>query len=156
MTLGQLLKKWPLIAFAIIVVCFVILKIFNYYHWPETVITVSNSPIKVLVADTPEHWLKGWSDRPDMGNHDGMLFRFLMRDTHAMVMRDMGFALDIIWLDDGKIVDMAPNVAPEGGRSEAQLTVYRPRLPATAVLELPSGFIAQMGLKIGDTVDLEE
>jgi uncharacterized membrane protein (UPF0127 family) len=89
-----------------------------------------------------------------MGNHGGMLFKFLNRDRYAMVMRDMEFALDIIWLDDGRIVDMAPNVAPEDGRSEAQLTVYRPRLPATAVLELPAGFIAQKGLKIGDTVDL--
>lgn len=151
---GQLLKKWPLIAFAIIVICFVILKIYNYCHWPEAIITVSNSPIKVLVADTPEHWLKGWSDRRDMGGYDGMLFKFLARDSYAMVMRDMEFALDIIWLDDSKIVDMAPNVAPEDGRSEAQLTVYRPRLPATAVLELPAGFIAQKGLKIGDTVDL--
>jgi uncharacterized membrane protein (UPF0127 family) len=156
MTTGKLLKNWPLIAFAIIVVCFVILKVYNYCHWPEMVIMVSNSPVKVLIADTPEHRLKGWGDRPDMGDHGGMLFRFLTRDTHAMVMRDMKFALDIIWLDEGQIVDMAPNVQPEDGRSEAQLTVYRPRLPATAVIELPAGFIAQKGLKIGDTIDLGE
>lgn len=150
----KLFKFWPLVAFAIIIACFAVLKVYNYFYWPELTITVADSRLNVLVADTPEHWLKGWSGRENMGSHHGMLFRFIIRDDHGIVMRDMNFPLDIIWLDSGQIVDMAPNVSPEKGRSEDELTVYRPRLPANAVLELPAGFITEKGLKIGDTVNL--
>jgi uncharacterized membrane protein (UPF0127 family) len=71
-----------------------------------------------------------------------------------MVMRDMNFPLDIIWLDGFTIVDMAPNLQPEKGRTEEDLTPYFARLPSTLVLEVPTGFITQNKLKIGDRIEI--
>ena len=62
--------------------------------------------------------------------------------------------MDIIWLDRGVVVDMAPNVQTEVGRSEAQLTRYYPRAAANMVLEVPAGWLAEHSLKIGDKLSL--
>ena len=71
-----------------------------------------------------------------------------------MVMRDMHFPLDIIWLDGNKIIDIAPNLPPEPGLAEEQLTIYRSRAASTLVLELPAGFMERTSLKIGDVIEI--
>ena len=83
-----------------------------------------------------------------------MLFLFDGSSRQAMLMRDTLFPLDIIWLDRGIVVDMAPNVQTEIGRSEKQLTRYYPRAPANMVLEVPAGWLAEHSLKIGDKLSL--
>jgi uncharacterized membrane protein (UPF0127 family) len=146
-------KKWHLVAFAIIIVLALGNKIYGYV-WPKTNIYINQEKIRVLVADTPAHRFKGWSGRADMGKYGGMLFIFPQSDRHAMVMRDMRFSLDIIWLNQGKIIDIAPSLVSQAGMAEDQLTVYRPRSVADMVLEVPAGFAERAGLKIGDTVEI--
>ncbi|MDD2757920.1 MAG: DUF192 domain-containing protein [Patescibacteria group bacterium] len=149
----QEVKNWHWYLLIAIVIFFAILKITDIFYWPKAEIKIGGAVIKVLVADRPTHWNKGWSDVANMGDYQGMFFKFVGKGQHVMVMRDMNFALDIIWLDGGTIVDMAPNLPPEKGVLEGDLTRYSARLPSTAVLELPAGFIASQGLKIGDKVE---
>ena len=65
-------------------------------------------------------------------------------------MRGMRFPIDIVWLSDGVVVDIAPSVPIEPGVPEADLRVYYPRLKANTVIELPAGWAEGHGLKIGD------
>ncbi len=123
-------------------------------YWPKTTLKIAGQELRVLLADTDEHRHKGWGGAKDMKKYGGMLFVFPNRGSHAMVMRDMNFPLDIVWIDNGEIVDMAPNLPPEKGYTEEQLTPYFARLPSTLVLELPAGFISENGLSIGDTVEI--
>ncbi|MFA5127528.1 MAG: DUF192 domain-containing protein [Patescibacteria group bacterium] len=146
-------KAWHLVAFGAIIAVFVILKIFLVFYTPSGQVIINEKEIKVLVANTSERWFKGLSGRDTLGEYGGMWFSFLSKDYYTMVMRDMKFPLDIIWLEDGIIVDMAPNVQPEAGTEEASLTKYRPRLPANEVLEMTAGAIEQYGLKIGDKLN---
>lgn len=145
-------KKWHLIILAIIVVSFIFLKLYDWLYWPHSEIVINERKLTVLVADTPTHWAKGWSGKNDMGNYQGMLFKFADKRQHVMVMRDMEFPLDIVWLDGNVVIDMAPGLAPEKGKQDGDLTRYGARLPSTAVLELPAGFLEANGLKIGDNV----
>ena len=146
-------KKWHYIFFAIVVLLFVGLKAYAYY-WPKATVNINGRILTVLLADTEQHRIKGWSGKKDMGKYDGMLFVFPEKAQHTMVMRDMNFPLDIIWLDGFTIVDMAPNLQPEKGRAEEDLTPYFARLSSTLVLELPAGFIKQNSLKIGDRIEI--
>jgi len=146
-------KKWHLI----LVVAIIVLSIGGRFYaawWPKGEVKIAGQSVKVLIADTDKHRFRGWSKEKDMGNYGGMLFVYPVTGQHAMVMRDMNFALDIVWLDGLAIVDMAPNLPPEPGYSEAQLTPYFSRLPSNLVLELPAGFIEKNGLKIGDKVEI--
>src|SRR3989338_5896892 len=132
-------KKWHLILIAVVILAAVVFKIYGSL-WTKRNIRVGGEEIRVLVADTKMHRIQGWSNRKDMGGYGGMLFVFPSADQHTMVMRDMLFPLDIIWFNGRTIVDMAPNLPPERGKSEAELTPYFARLPSTLVLELPAGF----------------
>jgi len=145
------LKTWHLIAFIAIVVVAIIYSLYQRM-WPKTVVKIGGRTISVLVANTDQHRYDGWSGRKDMGKYQGMLFVFGDSGQHAMVMRNMEFPLDIVWVYKNKIAEIAPNVRPEPGKTEAELTTYFTNHPSNYVLELPAGFMDRTGIKIGDEV----
>jgi len=120
------------------------------WRWPTAVIELGGETLEVLVAKSPRHQYRGLGRRDTLSPYDGMLFVFTITHRVGIVMRDMRFPLDIIWLNKGEVVDIAPNVPLEPGRDASELTVYRPRLSANTVLELPAGWVEEHGLKIGD------
>lgn len=121
---------------------------------PHTLIKIGDVVIPVRVANTPFLQHKGWSDAPTMGDVQGMLFLFNSAGSHPMVMRDMQFPLDIVWLNGTQIVYFAPNLAPEDGRAESELTIYKSPVPANMVLELPAGFMAKHNVHMGDSITI--
>ncbi|MBP9760893.1 MAG: DUF192 domain-containing protein [Candidatus Magasanikbacteria bacterium] len=141
--------------YIVVVVCFFIsligLKIWQY-HWPEAHIAVGDTDMHVLIAKTPWHWQRGLGKRDDLQEFDGMLFLFGSERRHGIVMRDMQFPIDIIWLKGDTIVDIAPYVPLEPGVAEQDLRVYYPRTEANLVLETRAGFTAEEGIEIGDTL----
>ncbi|OGH66403.1 MAG: hypothetical protein A3B90_00115 [Candidatus Magasanikbacteria bacterium RIFCSPHIGHO2_02_FULL_41_13] len=151
------MEKGPSKFTFVVVAAFFLSALFLFfwqYHWPTETIHLSDSNLHVLVAKTPKHWYTGVGGRKSLEPYDGMLFLFDGSSRQAMLMRDTLFPLDIIWLDRGIVVDMAPNVQTEIGRSEKQLTRYYPRAPANMVLEVPAGWLAEHSLKIGDKLSL--
>jgi uncharacterized protein len=122
------------------------------YHWPQATIDIANQTLIVDVAKTPWHWKRGLGKRHTFGNIDGMIFVFPTYKQHGIVMRDMRFPIDIVWLDNQQVVDIAPNVQPEPGVDYADLIVYKPRVEANGVIELPAGWVERQALRIGDTV----
>lgn len=117
-------------------------------------VLVNGQELSVLVAKTPTQWYRGLGKREGLVEHDGMLFLFGSPDRHGIVMRDMRFAIDIVWIHYGEIVDIAPSVHPEPENAERQLTAYFPRAQANAVLELPAGKAAALGIGIGDRIEV--
>ena len=79
----------------------------------------------------------------------GLLFIWPILAQPTMVMRDMSFALDFIWLRDRQIVQFTENAAPEGHNPQIE---YQPDQPVDAVLEMPSGFIRRHNLQIGQSL----
>lgn len=146
-------KRWEWYLLLLMVVLSLGLKIYHA-RWPKTEVIISSQKFSVLVANTNKHRFQGWSKKKDMGKYGGMLFVFPSRGQHAMVMRDMNFPLDIVWIDGRTVVDIAPNLQPEPNKTENQLTPYFSRLPANLVLELPAGFLDKNKVKIGDVVQI--
>ncbi len=141
---------------AVIIVFFAaaIFLFFLQYRWPTATVQLSGQTLEVLVAKTPKHWHKGVGGRQSLEPYHGMLFVFGESRQQSIVMRDTLFPLDIVWLEKGVVVDMAPNVPTEIGKPEAELRRYIPRAPGNMVLELPAGSIATYGLKIGDKMSV--
>lgn len=103
--------------------------------------------LAVEVMRTPEQITQGLSGRDRMDPAQGMLFLLPSKQQPSFWMKDMRFALDLIWLDNGKIVEVTPNVPPPApGTLESELPKYAPSVPVTAVLEVPAGTVAQYGL----------
>lgn len=148
-------KAWQYYLLGIIVLFSLGLKLYSAMYWPEANVKVNNENLKVLVANNYRHWQKGLGGRKNLGEYDGMLFVFPEVRQHTFVMRDMEFPIDIIWIKNGEIVDIAPNVPIEPGKTVSELLPYIARDESSLVLELPAGRAIELGLKIGDRIEID-
>jgi uncharacterized membrane protein (UPF0127 family) len=110
-------------------------------------ITVGDTPLLVEVADEPAELAAGLSDRCSLATGEGMLFLFPEDAASSFWMKQMHFPLDIVWINDGAVVQIDRDVpAPEPGEYPA---IVYPRQPTDSVLEVPAGYAAAQGWAIG-------
>ena len=118
-------------------------------------ISVGRNKVFVEIMDTPEKRAHGLSGRSLLSENEGMLFVFEEKDIMpAFWMKDMSFAIDIIWINDGVVIGISERVQPEPERSESELTLYRPPGPIDYVLEVSAGFSEKNRIGNGDLVEL--
>lgn len=85
--------------------------------------------------------------RAELAPNHGMLFIFGDVRSRSFWMRNCLISLDIIFLNpDGSIINIVANAEPGTD------TPRRSGTPAKAVLEIPGGRAAELGLEPGDTV----
>lgn len=112
----------------------------------STVIKVGGVPLQVGLADTRELWERGLSGE---GPPRGMFFMFDKEDEWGIWMKDMHFPIDALWIDTNKkIVHIQTSIQPE-----SYPRIYASPVPARYLLELPSGYVEQHNLFIGDDVE---
>lgn len=117
-------------------------------------IKIKDFEITAAVADSPDEHKKGLSGREEIPLDWGMLFVFSESKPHIIWMKDMEFAIDVVWIGaDKKIVDIAENVPPEPHKKDNQLTRYTPRNSAKYILEYNAGLSSLNNIQIGDTVE---
>ena len=109
-------------------------------------VKIAGQIIKVDLASTPEAQMRGLSGRGELKENEGMLFIFDSPGRRPFWMKDMNFAIDIIWLaEDLKVVyikkDALPELYPE---------IYSAEENARYVLEVVAGFSEKNNLKEGD------
>jgi len=112
------------------------------------VTTSSGIQINVEVADTLWKRRLGLGKRSHLKRNWGMLFVFDKLRAHHFWMKDMNFALDIIWLDNHRIVHIIKNVKPV--KSGEKPPILKPLVPANFVLEIAAGRANELKLKEGD------
>jgi len=142
------------LAVIIVIILFVVFLFYLKFReriLPELKIKLAGQELTVEVAKTPLTWKRGLSDRKELAANRGLLFIFSNEARQSFWMKDMRFPIDIIWFDNGIVVDIAPNVKPS---FIEPLPEYMPRLPANSVLEVNAGWSEKFGLKIGDQLEL--
>ena len=111
------------------------------------VTTYSGEKITVEVADTFKKRNLGLGKRASLKKGWGMLFVFEEKKTHRFWMKDMQFPLDIIWLDNHRIVHIIHNAKPANFRDKPE--VMTSLVPVNFVLEIAAGRATKLGLKTG-------
>ena len=149
----MIIKK---IIFAIILLslCFIIFLFYNEQRKEQhqliaPAVEINDIIIPVELADTLEKHIQGLSDKEEL--IDGMLFLFDERQIRSFWMKNMHFPIDIIWIDDEKIVNISKNLPPEG---ENPKKTYSSIYPVYYVLEVNAGFCEQNNISIGDRVKI--
>lgn len=140
-------------------------------------LSVGNKKIFVEVADTPQKKQQGLSGREKLNDDQGMLFDFgtLSSSTSAKAtadlqkgegarpafwMKEMKFDLDLIWIRNGKIIAITPNVpAPQiknkGLKTKDNvLPLYYPPDEIDHVLEVNAGWSRENEVGVGDEIKL--
>lgn len=116
------------------------------YGNPFLWVTVGRVKVKAEAVRTPEKLYRGLGYRQELPAGRGMLFLMPLVTVQDFCMRGMQFPIDIIWIFQGRIVGLEPNVSPQftGTLSSPQ--------PVNVVLEVPGGFAEKYGIRVGDQV----
>lgn len=123
---------------------------------PDANITIKSLSVKAQVADTADLRKKGLSKIDSLPFGQGMLFIFDKPAVYGIWMKDMKFAIDIIWLDENKTVtDVATEVRPEKGKKDSELTIYKPSVGGNYVLEINAGLLRLNNIQVGDQAYFE-
>jgi uncharacterized membrane protein (UPF0127 family) len=115
-------------------------------------VEIGNASVKAEIADTVDKQMKGLMSRDDLKENEGMLFIFNDYDYHAIWMMNMKFPIDIIWIKDGKVVDLYRDAQPCG----LSCPTYFPKVTDNYILEVKSGFAERHNIGIGDSVKIKQ
>ena len=118
------------------------------FQLPTPTIQIGDTRVKVEVADTDIKREKGLSGRESLAENEGMLFVFKEPGTYGFWMKDMNFAIDILWIDkDKRVVEIMQNVAPDTFPE-----TFYPKEPIQYVLETNAGWTNKHDIIPGDIV----
>lgn len=113
----------------------------------DAVLVYENSQITVRIADTPSARERGLSGTPSLSEGTGMLFVFEEPAVYGFWMKDMKYAIDIIWLDAQMVVTgITPEVYPE-----SYPEVFYSPADTRYVVEVPVGFSTRHGVRVGQS-----
>ncbi len=121
-----------------------------YYHSTAESTTlsikISSAKLNVDLAITPAEMSKGLSGRESLTENEGMLFIFPAETIPSFWMKEMKFAIDIIWLDEkGRVVGIEHNLQPD-----SYPKLFSPSQPIKYVLEVKAGWAKKHSIKLGD------
>lgn len=111
-------------------------------------VTAGSKAYRLQVAETTQQQSLGLGKRKTIGG-DGMVFVYSKPQKLCFWMKDMNFAIDMLWLDAAKqVVKLEPQVSPD--------TYPRVTYCAEAqyVVELGSGQAQQAGISVGSKLDI--
>ena len=115
----------------------------------------SDVSIAAEIADTPASRAKGLSGVRSLPELRGMLFVVQEADYMGIWMKDMKFPIDILWIENGTVVDMKENIKPPlPNTGLGALPIYRPAVRSSFILEVNAGFSRRHAIHIGDRVNI--
>lgn len=146
-------KLKPFLIIATVLVVVFCIFFFQNYNQEQGIqkVKIGGQVIKVDVVDTPSTRAQGLSGREGLAKDEGMLFVFENSGVYFFWMKDMNFAIDIIWFDEfGKVVYIKENATPE-----SYPETFAPPKEKTSkyVLEVFSGFSLSHNLQVGDAIE---
>ena|SRR3989338_734422 len=140
----------------------ILILVVGIFFWVKTpsgpYLKIAGQKVKVELALTPEAQERGLSGREHLAQNTGMLFVFPDLRRHDFWMKDMKFAIDMIWLvpstvegstENFNIIYIEKNATPESFPQ-----TFGPVADSKYVLEVRAGFADQNNLKIGDRAEL--
>ena len=132
-------KMLLVVTFIIFVAAFILLpRIQNTFnpsisdHFPTHAFT-EDRVWRLDIAATTDSRTLGLGKRPNYPTGQGMLFLFPTNEPHGFWMKDMNFAIDIIFLRQGKVVSIERAFQPTDER------IVIPTRPVDQVLEVNAG-----------------
>lgn len=126
--------------------------------WDELLLTTATVPLRIKevdfmasVARTEDEKRQGLSGTSELPARIVKLFDFEGEGQWGIWMKDMNYAIDIVWLDSEKTVvhleeDISPDTYPD---------VFKSSVPARYVIELSANTISNIELVLGDKVEFD-
>jgi len=139
------------IVFTLTVAVAVIVMFFAFNTKSKSYAVINGHSFDIEMAITDSQKSKGLAKYEKIPESFGMLFLFGKADYYSFWMKNMKFPIDIIYINDNKIVDIFKNVPNPKSKSEVPKTI-KPSLPSDKVLEINAGLSDKYNFKRGDSV----
>ena len=121
----------------------------------KNTVEINNILFNIDLAVSADDLERGLSGRKEIANDQAMLFIFSDKSQRSFWMKDMNFNIDLLWIDGNKIVAYEKNMlAPEDDTPLDNLAKYISPQPIDKVLEIKSGLVDSLSIKIGDTINI--
>lgn len=109
---------------------------------------IRDVPVKAEVVKTETRIEQGLAGRSNLPNGRGMLFEMPDNDTQRFWMKGMRFAIDIIWIENGRVIGCEKNISPNDSR------IFVSPGDAGYILEVSEGFCDQNKVMVNDEVKI--
>jgi uncharacterized membrane protein (UPF0127 family) len=117
-------------------------------------VIIGGHTFKVEIARTQEERAIGLTKYESLPEDFGMLFILPNDSEPAFWMKGMKFPIDIIWINNNKVVKIDSNLPPAPrDLPDQQIPKYLPGQPVDLVLEIAGNEAAKKGIKVGDNVE---
>ena len=139
-----------IIVFLVLALFFFVFIILDLADPPRKLI-LKDETFVVAIADSEEAIVRGLSGRTYLANNEGMLFVYDDKRVRHFWMRDMNFPIDIIWIEDDRIVGWEENVPVPQFEPVPE---YSSLVPVNKVLEITAGTVTKLDIKKGDKINI--
>ena len=116
-------------------------------------VEIGGVSVEAETAKSREKKAKGLSNRYSMNEKNGMLFVFDQRGVYPFWNKDTFIPLDLIWVNNDKIVYIFKYLPVYEGGERYMVT---PNEVSNFVLELNAGFVDKYGVKLGDKITISK
>lgn len=126
-------------------------------NYDQQTLRLHGHTYRITVLRTEDELQRGLSGTANLPADRAMVFVFPREDKWSIWMKDMNYAIDIVWLDSAKkVVYLEKNVQPStyNKKEPAKSKLFKPDKVARYVIELASGTIERTGIAIGDPAGL--
>jgi uncharacterized membrane protein (UPF0127 family) len=147
------IKKLPIVLTLLGIIGVTLLTLKPKTNYQQKELSINGQKVQIEIADTASKRALGLGNRDSLPENSGMLFVFPNSGKPGIWMKNMRFPIDIVWLQDGVVVDIATNVPPPNGSLD--LPTYVPKNDANYVLELKSGESQRLGINEGMRLEVE-
>jgi uncharacterized membrane protein (UPF0127 family) len=97
---------------------------------------------------------RGLMFRDSLPPGHGMLFVYPRNAPHQHWTYQVKFPIDTIWMDgEHEVVEIVADMQPCAGKAAGVCELYGGKQPSRYSLEVPAGFVAKNGVKVGDKLD---
>ncbi|MFA6307999.1 MAG: DUF192 domain-containing protein [Patescibacteria group bacterium] len=146
-----------IIIFFIVIAALLYVAYYNlsYFNTQVSVVEIKGHNFDTDVVQSFADIERGLSGRASMDDNQAMLFVFPDKQKRTFWMKEMNFAIDLLWIDGQQIVAYEKNMlAPVKDLSISELPRYTSPQPVDKVLEIQAGLIDSLDIKIGDNINI--
>ncbi|MBT4209306.1 MAG: DUF192 domain-containing protein [Candidatus Komeilibacteria bacterium] len=146
--------KFKIVLF-IVIIALVYAVYYNFFRYNEATVTINDYVFKTEVVQSEKDVTRGLSGREILADNQAMFFILPEKKIYRFWMKDMKFNIDLLWIDDNKIVGFEKNMqAFENITSANDLPAYSSPQAVDRVLEIKAGLIDSLDIKIGDIINI--
>lgn len=152
MSLRKDVMSWGLIGLVLLIVLGAAFWALLPQLQPHATVRLGDGVFRTRIADTSEKREKGLSGTPGIAANEALLFIYQHDDKWSIWMKDMNYAIDIVWLDKAKeVVYIVKNAQPE-----SYPEAFAPTQDARYVVELAAGTVDAKSISVGDKAMFDE